>query len=361
MLKEILNKDCLSKEDILVLLNTNKDEAVELYKKAAEVKAKTVGNRVYFRGLIEFSNICEKDCLYCGIRKSNKNFSRYNLTDEQILEAASFALNEGYASLAIQSGELRSPAFTLRIEQLLQKINNMSNGKLGITISLGEQDKETYQRWFDAGAHRYLLRIESSKADLYYKLHPKNKLHEHQARLKCLHDLRSVGYQVGTGVMIGAPFQSIENLADDLLFLRDFDIDMCGMGPYIEHEDTPLFTESGSLKSKRERFVLSLKMIAILRIMMPDINIAAATALQAIDPIGREKALKVGANIMMPNITPGLYRNDYSLYEDKPCTDEEASDCKNCMEIRIKMAGSIIGYGEWGDSLRFGRRSLLKK
>ncbi|MCK5857651.1 MAG: [FeFe] hydrogenase H-cluster radical SAM maturase HydE [Bacteroidales bacterium] len=356
MINEILNKAYLDRNDILFLLNTDKEDAAELYKKAADVKLSTVGNRVYFRGLIEFSNICDKDCFYCGIRKSNKNFSRYNLTDEQILEAAEFALKENYASLAIQSGELRSPAFTLRIEKLLQKINKMSGGKLGITISLGEQDKETYQRWFDAGAHRYLLRIESSKSDLYYKLHPHNNLHKHSDRLSCLNDLRELGYQVGTGVMIGAPYQSLDNLADDLIFLRDFDIDMCGMGPYIEHEDTPLYSHRNELLTKRERFVLSLKMIAILRIIMPDINIAAATALQAIDPIGREKALKVGANIMMPNITPGMYRNDYSLYEEKPCTDEEASDCKNCMEMRIQMAGDTIGYGEWGDSLRFRKR-----
>jgi len=358
MINKILNKAYLSREDILFLLSTNSDEAVSLYEKAAQVKAKTVGNKVYFRGLIEFSNICEKDCLYCGIRKSNKNFTRYNLTDEQILEAAEFALNEGYASLAIQSGELRSPAFTLRIEQLLQKIQKMADGKLGITISMGEQDMDTYQRWFAAGAHRYLLRIESATESLYYKWHPDSNLHNYQLRKRCLADLRKVGFQVGTGVMIGAPFQSLEHLADDLLFLRDFDVDMCGMGPYIEHEDTPLYGAKDSLMTKRERFVLSLKMIAILRIIMPDINIAAATALQAIDPIGREKALKVGANIMMPNITPGMYRNDYSLYEDKPCTDEEASDCKNCMEMRIKMAGDQIGYGEWGDSLRFRNRKI---
>ncbi len=356
MINKILNKAYLSREDILFLLSTNSDDAVALYQKAAQVKTMTVGNKVYFRGLIEFSNICEKDCLYCGIRKSNKNFSRYNLTDEQILDAAKFALNEGYASLAIQSGELQSPAFTLRIEQLLQKIQKMSDGKLGITISMGEQDLDTYRCWFAAGAHRYLLRIESATESLYYKWHPDSPLHNYQARLKSLSDLRKAGFQVGTGVMIGAPFQSLENLADDLLFLRDFDVDMCGMGPYIEHEDTPLFDAKDSLMTKRERFVLSLKMIAILRIIMPDINIAAATALQAIDPIGREKALKVGANIMMPNITPGMYRNDYSLYEDKPCTDEEASDCKNCMELRIKMAGDQIGYGEWGDSLRFKAR-----
>jgi biotin synthase len=357
MIEAILNKEVFSKDDIVYLLKTNKIEAVELYKKAAEIKRKTVGDLVYFRGLIEFSNICGKDCLYCGIRSSNKNFSRYNLSDKEILEAAEFAYKENYASVVLQAGELRSEVFTERIESLLKKIKALSNGELGITISLGEQSRETYQRWFDAGAHRYLLRIESTNPEHYYKLHPITEKHSFDERLHCLELLKEIGYQTGTGVMIASPFQTIENLADDLLFMKKIDIDMCGMGPYIEHQDTPLYLFKDNLLPKRERFVLALKMIAILRIMMPDINIAAATALQSIDPIGREKALKVGANIMMPNITPGQFRDDYSLYEDKPCTDEEASDCKNCLEMRIKMAGSDIGYGSWGDSLHFKKRN----
>lgn len=256
----------------------------------------------------------------------------------------------------MQSGELRSEAFTNRIELLLKKIKSMSNGELGITISLGEQSRETYQRWFDAGAHRYLLRIETTNAEHYYKLHPTTDKHNFEERLRCLSLLKDIGYQTGTGVMIASPFQTIENLADDLLFMKKIEIDMCGMGPYVEHIDTPLYLFKENLLPKRERFVLALKMIAILRIMMPDINIAAATALQSIDPIGREKAVKVGANIMMPNVTPGQYRDDYSLYQDKPCTDEEASDCKSCLEMRITMAGSKIGYGSWGDSLHYKRR-----
>jgi biotin synthase len=162
MIEAILNKEVFSKDDIVYLLKTNKIEAVELYKKAAEIKRKTVGDLVYFRGLIEFSNICGKDCLYCGIRSSNKNFSRYNLSDKEILEAAEFAYKENYASVVLQAGELRSEVFTERIEYLLKKIKALSNGELGITISLGEQTKEVYKEWYKAGAHRYLLRIESS-------------------------------------------------------------------------------------------------------------------------------------------------------------------------------------------------------
>jgi len=175
--------------------------------------------------------------------------------------------------------------------------------------------------------------------------------------LQALYDLRSAGYQVGTGVMIGLPFQTSDHLAKDLLFMKELDIDMCGMGPYIEHADTPLWEFRHQLLPLDERFNLALKMIAILRLMMKNINIASATALQAIDPIGREKALKIGANIIMPNITPGVYRNDYKLYENKPCTDEEASDCKNCLEARIHMSGNKIGFDEWGDSLHFKERN----
>jgi len=357
MIDDILNKKTLTKEDIILLLKTNKEDALKLFTKALEVKKQTVGNKVYYRGLVELSNICEKDCLYCGIRKSNKNFDKYNIDDAEVFEAAEFAYKENYGSLVIQSGELKSDFFTDRIEGVLKGVKELSNNKLGVTISLGEQSEETYQRWFDAGAHRYLLRIESSNKDLYYKIHPKDAKHNFEERIECLNILKKVGYQTGTGVMVGLPFQTFEDLADDLLFMKKIDIDMCGMGPFIEHEDTPLYKYRDELKPLKERFTLTLKMIAILRIIMPDINIAAATALQAIDPLGREKAMKIGANIIMPNITPGMYRDNYSLYQNKPCTDEEASDCKNCLEARITIAGCEIGYGEWGDSIHFKNRT----
>jgi len=276
--------------------------------------------------------------------------------DEQILEAASFAHENNYGSFVMQAGELESPAFTQRIEFLLKEIKRLSGGKLGITLSLGEQSREVYERWFDAGAHRYLLRIETSSQELYQRYHPGDALHSFKRRLECLHTLRSLGYQTGTGVMIGLPFQDTAHLADDLLFMRDMDVDMVGMGPFIEHQHTPLFQYRDQLIPIGERFDLALKMVAVLRILMPDINIAAATALQAIDPLGREKAVKVGANIIMPNITPGKYRNDYALYENKPCVDEEPEECLNCLDVRVQLADGEIGYGEWGDSKRFRRR-----
>jgi biotin synthase len=353
----ILAKDILNRADIVQLLSSGPEDRNRLYARAAEIKAKYIGNVVYFRGLIEFSNICEKDCFYCGIRKSNKNTNRYNLTDDEILDAARFAYESNYGSVVLQGGELESPAFTSRIERLVKGIKELSDGNLGITLSIGEQPPDVYKRWFQAGAHRYLLRIESSNRDLYYRIHSHDKTHSFERRIQALHDLRTAGFQLGTGVMIGLPFQTLEDMADDLLFMKEMDIDMCGMGPYIEHADTPLWEFRESLLPLEERFNLALKMIAILRILMKNINIASATALQAIDPIGREKALKIGANIIMPNITPGAYRNDYKLYENKPCIDEEASDCKNCLEARIHMSGNKIGYNEWGDSLHFKEKN----
>jgi biotin synthase len=202
-----------------------------------------------------------------------------------------------------------------------------------------------------------LLRIEVSNPALYLKLHPNNKSHDYHNRLEALKMLRKTGFQVGTGVMIGLPFQTISDLADDLIFFREFDIDMAGMGPYVEHADTPLYAYRNKLLPLKQRFDLSLKMVAILRIMMKNINIAATTAMQTIDPQGREKALMVGANVIMPNLTPVKYRQNYLLYENKPCQDEEADACKNCLEGRIHMAGDTIGYGEWGDSIHFSDRN----
>lgn len=350
---EILQRKQFTRGELVVLLNAEDSDRQQLFQQAQKVKLENIGNKVYFRGLVEFSNVCAKDCLYCGIRKSNENVVRYEATDDEILEACRFAWENRFGSVVLQSGELSSPAFVARIDSLLRKIKQLSNNELGITLSCGEQSLETYQQWRESGAHRYLLRIESSNPDLYRKIHPDNDFHRFDRRLQALNDLRTAGYQVGTGVMIGLPFQTTEDLANDLLFLKQFDVDMVGMGPYIEHEDTPMYEFRHQLKTKRERFDLALKMIATLRLLMPDINIAAATALQAIDPAGREKALAIGANIIMPNLTPTKYRKEYQLYEDKPCLDEDAELCRNCLEARIEISGCEIGYGEWGDSKHF--------
>ncbi len=354
---EILHQEQFSRNDLTRMLGSEGEDRSMLFARSSEIKQKFVGNKVFYRGLIEFSNICAKDCLYCGIRKSNGEVDRYNLSDDEIVGAARFAYENNYGSIALQSGELESPAFTERVSKLLRKIKNISDGKLGITISLGEQNEEVYREWFEAGAHRYLLRIESSNPDFYRTIHPQDDLHRFERRLESLRLLQKTGYQTGTGVMIGLPGQTLAHLADDLLFIRDLDIDMVGMGPYIEHANTPLASRNNELIPLLDRFDLSLKMVASLRILIKDINIAAATALQAIDPLGREKAIKIGANIIMPNITPGMYRDSYSLYENKPCTDDSAEDCKGCLEARLNLADADIGYGEWGDSPHFALRN----
>lgn len=346
----------MERSEIINLLGSTGIEKEKLFKQAREIRDRTVGNKVYFRGLVEFSNICAKNCLYCGIRKGNSNVVRYDLSDNEILDACRFAWENKFASVVLQSGELSSSSFVKRVDRLLKAIKTFSGNELGITLSCGEQTRETYRRWYESGAHRYLLRIEATNRNLYEKIHPVNKLHSFERRLQALHYLRETGYQVGTGVMIGLPFQTLDDLAGDLLFFRELDIDMCGMGPYIEHEDTPLYEYRHLLQTRKERFDLALKMIAVLRILMPDINIAAATALQAIDPAGREKAVAIGANVIMPNLTPMAHRKDYLLYEDKPCLDEDAELCKQCLVARIHLAGSEIGYGEWGDSKHFGSR-----
>ncbi len=361
VIDKIVNEGNATREELIALLQVKGDDRQYLFEQSKKIKEKYVGKKVYFRGLIEYSNICAKNCLYCGIRRDNKKLERYTLKDEEVLEAARFAFEKNYGSIVLQAGEITSPSYVEHITYLIKEVKKLSNGKLGITLSLGEQSEATYQQWFEAGAHRYLLRIEASNPNLYRKIHPNDDLHDYEKRKQCLYVLKKIGYQVGTGVMIGLPYQTYENLADDLLFMKNLDIDMCGMGPYIEHKETPLYDLKDTLLPLNERFDITLKMIAILRILMKDINIASTTALQAIDPIGREKAITIGANIIMPNITPTRYRDKYFLYENKPCSDEDAEDCIRCLEMRIKFAGGEIGYGEWGDSLHFKNKQHVQK
>ena len=357
-MKSILDKQDFSnldKNEIIELLQLRGSDELNLFKKANKIRLRYRGDRVYLRGIIEYSNICKKNCLYCGIRSGNKNLTRYTIKDEEFYEAVNFAIKHRYGSIVIQSGENTSTAFIDKMTEYIKEIKRISIGKLGITLSLGEQSKETYQRWYEAGAHRYLLRIEESHPELYKKLHPQDDIHDFDKRYRCLVDLKEIGYQLGTGIMIGLPYQTIEHLADDLIFMKNLDIDMCGMGPYIEHPDTPLYKYKNNLLPIKERFSLTLKMIAILRLMMPDINIAATTAMQAIDPMGREKALQAGANVLMPNITPKKYRDEYLLYKNKPNIDKNPDDNICCIESRIRIAGFRIGYDEWGDSLHYFR------
>ncbi|MFP4458879.1 MAG: [FeFe] hydrogenase H-cluster radical SAM maturase HydE [Candidatus Zixiibacteriota bacterium] len=357
-LQEIFDKKTLSHNDLKYLLNIEVgDELLRMYNEAYRIKVETSGKMVYFRGIIEFSNICDKNCFYCGIRHDNKNIVRYMMTLDEILEAAKWVHEVGYGSIVLQSGERRDEKFVSFVEDAVRGIKDISDGKLGITLSFGEQSKKTYQRWYNAGAHRYLIRIETSNPKLYARLHPND--HDFGYRFECLEYLREVGYQVGTGVMIGLPGQTIDDLADDILFFRDNDIDMIGMGPYIPHKDTPMADSlEGDFKYIRERQLdLALKMIGATRICLKDVNIAATTALQALDDIGRELGIRAGANIIMPNVTDTKYRRGYQLYENKPCLDENSSMCQDCLEGRIAKLGETIGYNKWGDSPHYFKRT----
>lgn len=355
--ENILQKKILSHTDIKSLLSLDKEGSGILFNHAHEVKTSLLGNKVYFRGLIEYSNICAKNCFYCGIRKDNGRYKRYTLTNGEVMEAARYAYENNFASIVIQSGEQSSKEFTHTIEGLLRNIHRETKGGLHVTLSLGEQTEDTYLSWYEAGAHRYLLRIEVSNPELYAKLHPNDLRHTHKARLEALALLRKTGYQVGTGVMIGLPFQTLDDLADDLCFFRDMDVDMVGMGPYVEHVDTPLWKYRDLIPPVDGRVDLSVKMVAILRIIMPDINIAATTALQTIDSRGREKAIYAGANVIMPNLTPVKYRDNYLLYENKPNVKDQPDETRKSLEKNIRAAGDEIGYGEWGDSRHYKWRN----
>ncbi len=349
-----MKKNKLTKSDLIHFLQCeDQKELDKLFNRAYQEKMENVGKKVYFRGIIEFSNICSKDCFYCGIRQSNQKMTRFRMTEDEILECAEFAWKMGYGSLVLQSGERTDREFIEFVEKIVRQIKKISNDELGITLSLGEQSKETFQKWFDAGAHRYLLRIETSNSRLYSTLHPPD--HDFQYRFQCLEHLRNVGYQVGTGVMIGLPGQTAEMLAEDIIFFKKHDIDMIGMGPYIPHPDTPLASKVKKF-DKKKQLTLGLKMIALTRLYLQDVNIASTTALQALHPEGREFGLKAGANIIMPNITHTKYRDNYKLYDGKPCLNENAKMCRVCLEGRIGNIGEEIGYNLWGDSPHFQKK-----
>lgn len=332
---------------IIEMLSVEGEQKEELFARAVRVRDSGIGQGIYLRGLIEYSNVCRKNCFYCGIRSDKTDVGRYTLSSAEVLDAARFAYENDYGSIVLQGGEIITKEHISAITGIIRDIKEMSGGRLGITLSLGEQSHDTYEKWFDAGAHRYLLRIETSNPELYKKIHPADGFHKYETRLKVLYDLREAGYQVGTGIMVGLPYQTVEDLAADLLFMKKFDIDMCGMGPYVLSNGTPLAeSAAGIIKPDRWRLDMTLKMTAVLRILMPDINIAAATAVQAIDPDGRMKAIGAGSNVIMPNITPESAQKRYMLYENKPFL----RNLDNIPEKHIK-------YGEWGDSPRFlGRK-----
>jgi len=362
MTEKILAKakrgDELTAEDLIALLSiTDKDELQALYDCAYFIKEQYVGRIAYFRGIIECSNLCIKDCYYCGIRRSNKKVERFLMDEDEIFKEAMWAYEAEYGSCVIQSGERQDEAYIAMIERVVERISSHTHGEFGITLSLGEQTEETYRRWKKAGAHRYLLRIETTNPELYAKIHPAD--HSLEVRMECLAALRRCGYQVGTGVMMGLPGQTTRDLANDILFLKKIDIDMVGMGPYIPHSETPMGKEIPSYtdQQKKDALTLGLKMIAVTRLVLKDINIAAATALQALEYTGREQGLRCGANVIMPNVTETDYRPKYQLYDNKPCLDENSSMCRGCLSGRIQGIGETIGFKERGDSPHFKKRT----
>lgn len=354
-IEEILNKEELTKNDLLTLMKIDNEKDLQLlFDKAYQVKLKYIGNNVYYRGLVEFSNICIKNCKYCGIRRENKNVERFLMTKDDILKSAKWIYENEYGSMALQSGERTDKEFINFVEEILKDIQRITNDGLGITLSVGEQSYETYKKWKDAGATRYLLRIESTNKNLFETIHPKDKLHSFEKRLQCLKDLRKAGYQVGTGVMIGIPGQTEEDLVNDIIFFKENDIDMIGMGPYILHNDTPIGKEfKDKVLSEKKRVELGLKMIAICRIYMKDINIAATTALQGLDPLGREKGVLAGANVIMPSATKTSERVKYQLYNGKPGIKDDAEKGKISLENSLKEIGENVIYGKRGDSPHF--------
>ena len=319
-------------EELYALLTEEPDDDSALYAAADAVRRENYGDAVYLRGLIEFTNYCKNDCYYCGIRHGNTRAERYRLTKEQILACTDEGYALGYRTFVLQGGE--DPYFTdERLCEIISAIH-AQHKDCRITLSVGERSRESYQAFFDAGARRYLLRHETADADHYGKLHPASmSLHERQ---RCLFHLKDIGYQVGTGFMIGSPYQTPSTLCEDLFFMQALQPDMIGVGPYITHPDTPFAGQpSGDLKR-------GLRILAILRLMFPKALIPATTAFGTIHPQGRELALKAGCNVVMPNLSPVGVRELYSLYENKICTGEESAQCRKCLEQRVEAAGYRI-------------------
>ncbi len=351
-------RGALNPEEIAFLLSlSDPADLKELYGAAYQLKLRYIGANVSLRGLIEMGNLCAKDCYYCGIRRSNRNVSRFQLDAESVVRMAVWAYESQYGSIAIQSGELESDAHTELIEDILLRIREKTGGRLGITLSLGEQTEEVYRRWFHAGARRYLLRIEEANPERYAELHPAG--HDYARRSGCLDLLRKIGYQVGSGVMIGLPGQTVQDLAADVRFYQEKDLDMIGMGPWLPHPDTPLkmLPAQDTPDFSAKQLTLGLKMIAVTRLQLHNVNIAATTALQTLAPDGREQGLLAGANVIMPNITDTCYRDKYQLYTGKPSLNENSEETRSKLTESLRGIGENILWDQFGDSPRFAERN----
>lgn len=345
-LKQLVDKleenETLSKEEFISLLQGHRDKELEeyLFEKSRRARHHYYGNEIYIRGLIEFTNYCKNDCYYCGIRKSNPHINRYRLTKEEILSCCASGYDLGFRTFVLQGGE-DGYYNDDRMVDIIASIKE-AYPDCAITLSIGERSRESYRRFFDAGASRYLLRHETYNFDHYSYLHPEDLSPKH--RQDCLFHLKEIGYQVGTGFMVGSPGQTFSYLAEDLLFLKRLNPQMVGIGPFIPHHDTKFAKEpAGSLE-------LTLFLLGIIRLMIPKVLLPATTALGTIHPMGRERGIQAGANVVMPNLSPVGVRKDYSLYDNKICTGDEAAECRMCLQKRMESIGYQVVVSK-GDSL----------
>lgn len=334
------NQELTRGEWAFLIENRNARLADYLFEKARKLRIRHYGKDVYVRGLIEFTNYCKNDCYYCGIRRSNSNAHRYRLTKEQILSCCRAGYELGFRTYVLQGGE--DGYFTEdRMADIVASIHALYPD-CAITLSIGELPYDSYQRFFDAGADRYLLRHETFDSGHYSRLHPPALQAAH--RQECLWNLKKIGYQVGTGFMVGSPYQTAENLADDMIFLKELNPQMVGIGPFIPHHDTPFKDQAaGTLE-------LTLFMLGLIRLMLPKVLLPSTTALGTIAPDGREQGILAGANVVMPNLSPAAVRKDYLLYDNKICTGDEAAECRRCLEQRMRSIGYQVVTAR-GDSL----------
>ena len=333
MIQEIKCRRDISIEQLEYLLTTeNRDFLERLREEASQTAQKIYGNRVFIRGLIEFTNYCKNDCYYCGIRRSNHCADRYRLTKEEILSCTDTGYELGFRTFVLQGGE--DPYFTdERICELVSEIRQ-KHPDCAITLSIGEKSKESYKRYFDAGADRYLLRHETANGAHYRRLHPDELSLE--LRKQCLWDLMEIGYQVGCGFMVGSPGQTTETLYEDLQFIRELMPHMVGIGPFIPQKDTPFAREPAGTMEQ------TLRLLSIIRLIHPHVLLPATTALGTIHPKGRELGIQSGANVVMPNLSPVDVRDKYKLYDNKICTGDEAAECRFCLSRRMELIGCQI-------------------
>ena len=333
VIEKLAQEHNLPDGELLKLITSTEADTNQLLAAAADkIRQQYYGKKVYIRGLIEFTNYCKNNCYYCGIRAGNAHAQRYRLSKEQILDCCAEGYKLGFRTFVLQGGE--DPYFTdERICEIVAAIRKQ-HPDCAITLSIGEKEKASYQAYFEAGANRYLLRHETADAEHYAKLHPASMSLANRKR--CLFDLKEIGYQVGSGFMVGSPYQTPQNLLADLRFLQKLQPDMIGIGPYITHEQTPFADKKNGTAEQ------TLRMLSILRLMFPYALLPSTTALGTIHPNGRELGLKAGGNVVMPNLSPVNVRKLYELYENKICTGEEAAQCRGCLEARVRMAGYEI-------------------